>query len=401
MKCFFFKLLITSFLLLPLAVFAQEATSSPEIIPVYFFLHHNSDIALGVLAVAPLDEETLLWVYAPLEQSGFGDDSTSSSQSSDTAPQLTFNFSDHLGSVAISTDKTGSVKELSDYFPYGNIRLDQKNGLTEQRKYIGQEFDAQTNLNYLNARYYDSAKGEFLSQDPTHLAIGDKNQVKRITGQSQQAILTDPQNLNSYSYARNNPLKFSDPGGKNPFLIVGGAAFVASVSWNLGSDFYHNYQDVRAGNLPWYMITQGRGENPGIRYFKNASEAALVAVGATGAEMAAPLLLPEITAGGAQIIGATTAGLGSVGVSFLNGNATNPETGKINTLGLATNFAAGFFGARIGQQIPNPVGRPPTTVTGSLAGARAITEQLRTQLDHLVQALSAYVTTLGTPKSAK
>ena len=65
------------------------------------------------------------------------------------------------------TDSTGTIAETMDYFPFGGIRLDNKVGtFDEQRKYIGQEYDADTGLNYLNARYYNSAIGRFTSEDP-------------------------------------------------------------------------------------------------------------------------------------------------------------------------------------------------------------------------------------------
>ena len=85
------------------------------------------------------------------------------------------------------------------------MRIDEKSSpqdstsSKEQRKYIGQEFDASTGLSYLNARYYDGNRGQFLSQDPVFW--------------SQNQNLPDPQSLNSYSYAGNNPINWSDPTG--------------------------------------------------------------------------------------------------------------------------------------------------------------------------------------------
>jgi len=38
--------------------------------------------------------------------------------------------------------------------------------LTNKKQYIGQYEGPETNLNYLQARYYDGSKGEFLSEDP-------------------------------------------------------------------------------------------------------------------------------------------------------------------------------------------------------------------------------------------
>ena len=71
-----------------------------------------------------------------------------------------------------------------------------------QREYIGQMYDEASNLSYLNARYYDGNRGQFLSEDPVFLALPSN-------------ILADPQQMNSYNYARSNPIRFSDPEGKS------------------------------------------------------------------------------------------------------------------------------------------------------------------------------------------
>jgi RHS repeat-associated protein len=65
----------------------------------------------------------------------------------------------------------------------------------------------------LQARYYDGSKGEFLSEDPVFL------------GDPKQQTLTDPQSLNSYSYADDNPITKSDPTGQagaSAILFQGG-----------------------------------------------------------------------------------------------------------------------------------------------------------------------------------
>jgi RHS repeat-associated protein len=38
-----------------------------------------------------------------------------------------------------------------------------------QRIFIGEQYDAATQLSYLNARYYDGTKAKFISEDPTFL----------------------------------------------------------------------------------------------------------------------------------------------------------------------------------------------------------------------------------------
>jgi RHS repeat-associated protein len=122
---------------------------------------------------------------------------------------------DHLGSTNIVTNSLGVLELTKDYYPYGAERLeDGSASLT--RGYIGQYEDGD-NLSYLNARYYKSDRGQFLSQDPIFLQIG------AMDLQAQEGLLRDPQQLNSYSYARNNPIIYKDPTGKCAELVSGTA----------------------------------------------------------------------------------------------------------------------------------------------------------------------------------
>jgi hypothetical protein len=45
-----------------------------------------------------------------------------------------------------------------------------------------------------------------LSEESTFLALGDIGRVKQVTGQEQNVLLADPQQMNSYSYGRDNPI---------------------------------------------------------------------------------------------------------------------------------------------------------------------------------------------------
>jgi RHS repeat-associated protein len=62
-------------------------------------------------------------------------------------------------------------------------------------QFTGKERDAQTGLDFFEARYLSSPQGRFTSPDP----LGGS--------------LADPQTLNKYAYVRNNPLRFTDPTG--------------------------------------------------------------------------------------------------------------------------------------------------------------------------------------------
>jgi RHS repeat-associated protein len=65
-------------------------------------------------------------------------------------------------------------------------------------KFTGKERDAESGLDYFGARYFSGAQGRFTSPDP--LMIHPDR-------------LVEPQRLNLYVYARNNPLKYVDPNG--------------------------------------------------------------------------------------------------------------------------------------------------------------------------------------------
>lgn len=108
-------------------------------------------------------------------------------------------YTDHLNSINASTDNSGNLVNLFDYYPFGNKRISSGTDITK-KQFISQYFDNTTNLNYLNARYYQATQGHFISQDPMFWKLTED-------------LLMDPQQLNSYSYARNNPINGSDPEG--------------------------------------------------------------------------------------------------------------------------------------------------------------------------------------------
>ncbi|MBI2612527.1 VCBS repeat-containing protein [Candidatus Kaiserbacteria bacterium] len=119
---------------------------------------------------------------------------------------------DHLGSTNIvSNANNTAVMQTLDYYPYGSTRIDSGTDISN-REFIGQFFDEGSGLSYLNARYYDGERGQFLSQDPLHLAIGTPN-IERLMGKPARTLLANPQLLNSYSYAGDNPISNSDPSG--------------------------------------------------------------------------------------------------------------------------------------------------------------------------------------------
>ncbi len=117
--------------------------------------------------------------------------------------QLHYYHPDHLGSVNLITDHTGAQVRLQEFSPFGTLsRSEQAPGAGDNPfHFTGKRLDSSTGLYYYGARYYDPELGRFIQADPT---------VQHPD---------DPQDLNRYAYARNNPLRYVDPTGLgwNPF----------------------------------------------------------------------------------------------------------------------------------------------------------------------------------------
>lgn len=109
---------------------------------------------------------------------------------------------DHLGGVDKMTDEEGNVVCSNDYLPFGDLRRGDCTDNDEDYGFTGKEKDPETGLMYYGARFYDATLGRFISPDPWG---GD---------------LLNPQTLNKYSYALNNPLKFIDPTGEKIELVA-------------------------------------------------------------------------------------------------------------------------------------------------------------------------------------
>lgn len=146
-------------------------------------------------------------------------------------------LTDHLGSVDKVLDEEGNVVCDKDYLPYGNTRIENCTREDENYDFTGKEKDDETGLHYYGARYYDSNTGRFISSDPLLLRIDQMSPEER------NRFLSDPQNLNAYTYAKNNPVKYVDPNGEVAILaaLIVATAFVAT--------FMSSYQNVSVPDI--------------------------------------------------------------------------------------------------------------------------------------------------------
>jgi RHS repeat-associated protein len=107
----------------------------------------------------------------------------------DPSGAVQYYHQDYLDSTRLTTNAARQVVSRFDYAPYGNATAGNRFG------YAGQEFDDETSLIYMDARYYEPSLGRFISSDSV---VPD---------------LLNPQSLNRYSYVYNNPISYKDPTG--------------------------------------------------------------------------------------------------------------------------------------------------------------------------------------------
>ncbi|MBD9623998.1 hypothetical protein IB279_13705 [Ensifer sp. ENS06] len=97
----------------------------------------------------------------------------------------TFLHRDHLSSIRQVTDANGNLVEQNGYAAYGEPT---NTAMRTQKGYIGERFDPETGLQYLNARYYDPKFGRFVPSDVAAeaSAADDMDRRCRDTGGSEE-----------------------------------------------------------------------------------------------------------------------------------------------------------------------------------------------------------------------
>ena len=139
-----------------------------------------------------------------------------------------------MGDVTHIYDTNGALKAHYIYDAWGNHRIYDVNGdeVTKSMsdhigninpiRYRGYYYDIETELYYLEARYYDPDTGRFISQDNIDFIVPN-----HLTG------------LNLYAYCNNNPIMYTDSSGcwagiDDLIALVGGA--VVGVAGQFVSD---------------------------------------------------------------------------------------------------------------------------------------------------------------------
>ena len=110
-----------------------------------------------------------------------------------------FNYADWLGTERARTDANGARCETITSLPFGDGQTVSGTCTPTPTFFTGKERDAESGLDYFQARHYASALGRFMSVDPVIITPQRK---------------LDPQQLNRYAYVQNNPMRLIDPTGE-------------------------------------------------------------------------------------------------------------------------------------------------------------------------------------------
>jgi RHS repeat-associated protein len=317
-----------------------------------------------------------------------------------------YDHPDNLGSTNVTSDTAGNLAQWFDYAPYGSVLAIENTGTTTAaRGYIGQFLDSGTNLIYDDARYYNPAQGQFLTEDPTFLAVGDQAHVQQLTQQQQNQLVADPQRLDSYAYGRDNPVTEYDTDGRQAVQVTGAAiGDVVGIGSQLYSDLSTGQTSgvstyiasglggavngaVVASGGYWYgplggflgggtqsTISQAAGVLDGSQDNFSLSNVANSAFGQAPFGLIPGLRIKGITEGSNSFAAIGENVLSRVNNGYIQ-NISIPTAGKI--------FAA------------NVVGSAPSTVAQSYMSAPGNTQSLINTLSQLVGALESLVQTLS------
>ncbi len=105
-----------------------------------------------------------------------------------TGGTVSYFVADHLGTTRSLADASGNVSAALGYDSFGKVTT---GSASTRYQFTGREIDSDAGLMYYRARWYDSAQGRFISEDPIGFDGG----------------------LNWYAYVDNSPLTAIDPYG--------------------------------------------------------------------------------------------------------------------------------------------------------------------------------------------
>jgi RHS repeat-associated protein len=108
-----------------------------------------------------------------------------------------FYHNDHLGTPQKMTNISGQTVWQASYDAFGKATIDEASTITNNLRFPGQYYDAETGWHYNWNRYYDPNTGRYITADPKYTNIVDDNENFD----------------NTYLYSNNDPINKYDPFG--------------------------------------------------------------------------------------------------------------------------------------------------------------------------------------------
>ena len=177
-------------------------------------------------------------------------------------------MSDGIGSARLIVTEDGEVVARAAYRPFGDRHGTEIPDSISSLRFAGVHRQSASGLLTMGWRHYDPVYGRFLEPDQVIAAP------------------LDPQALNRYAYARDNPVNLVDPNGHNPFLLLGILGAFALLDRDMRADAATSVA-LTAATI-FLTGTFGPGGAAGVAALK-ASVPALYAAAATSILMHTPL----------------------------------------------------------------------------------------------------------------
>ncbi|WP_155312621.1 RHS repeat domain-containing protein [Desulfosarcina ovata] len=156
---------------------------------------------------------------------------------------------DHLGTPQKMTSASGAVVWSATYSSFGEVSID-VGAVTNNLRFSGQYFDAESGLHYNCYRYYDPVSGRYMTPDPSHSIAGGNSRIYFMVPH----LLKTPQELHNYHYTQNNSINYIDSSGLRTYRCRRPLAALRGSGERSGPDvpgnpLYHQYLCVERGGV--------------------------------------------------------------------------------------------------------------------------------------------------------
>jgi YD repeat-containing protein len=228
-------------------------------------------------------------------------------------------LSNAVGTGMVLLDQTGERIRTTFRTPFGREHQVAGSMFGLRKFYGGHRVHDSSGLVYMNARWMDPGSGTFVSVDPLHLrrneqrtsrsGLAHHGQASRMSGArsrlganysgtdtgsiSLMSVIHNPQYLNGYSYAVNNPISAVDPTGEVAFFVPV-AIIVVSAATGAGISVFAGGDPVMGG------VVAGAGAALGVAVSAVVAGTALTGAAAVGARAVGNAVAGGALSGGVQ-----------------------------------------------------------------------------------------------------